>query len=443
MRLFSTTVWFNRFVVSAFFIFQSFCSFIVGQNDSSQQNDTLNVIDEAGFKQGYWKKYKTIDGKDILTEEGKYKNNKKEGKWTEYYYNGKIKNTLEFVDGRPAGEARMYNESGLLTEKGKWKRNKWVGEYYNFYGANGSVKHLFNFNDEGKREGTQKYYYPNGKLFIEGNYKDGKEEGNFTIYNFKGNKVGTQEFKEGKETPESIAGRKFDIESLKRQSDSLEKTVQVTKIGNLVLSGFQTLYTKDKQISKEGIFYNNRLYEGKAYIYDEKGKLTKKAIYKGGEYIEDEFDSKMSSEEKIQKEILAKLKLKDEELFGTINALIIAKEQEMANKESQLKEQTLQNQVLAKEKQIKDLLLNQQAATLRAKEAENMKRELEITTLNKDKRIKEIELKNQKAENDKKEQALKLSIQQKKFQEAEIKQQKFTKNLTILGLAVVGFFCVF
>ena len=123
--------------------------------------------------------------------------------------------------------------------------------------------------------------------------------------------------------------------------------------------------------------------------------------------------------------------------------IVSSKQKEVEQKDNQLKEQTLQNQVLAKEKVIKELLLFQQNNTMKIQEAESMKRQMQIATLNKDRRIKEIEIKSQKTENEKKEQELKRNAEQKKFQQVEINQQKFMKNLIIMSLAIVFGFLIF
>jgi antitoxin component YwqK of YwqJK toxin-antitoxin module len=49
--------------------------------------------------------------------------------------------------------------------------------------------------------------------------------------------------------------------------------------GPLVLNGQYILYNKNKQISKDGIFKENRFMEGKAYIYNENGILVRIAVY--------------------------------------------------------------------------------------------------------------------------------------------------------------------
>lgn len=365
-----------------------------------------------------------------------------------------LKNNLEFKDGRPNGRATLYNEKGCISESGVWRSNKFVGEYSEYYNCLDKIRTKFYFNDDGKRDGIQKYYYANGNLFIVGNFNNGKENGVFNHFSFTGKLVGKSTFIDGIETETSKKNRNFDIEKLKSQGDSIEKAIstelqalnknaKTRKIrAKFVLSGYQITYNSKKQISKEGYFNNNRLIDGKAYSYDDQGQVIRISIYKDGEFFEDEFNANLSEEEKSQNELFNKLKNIDEEL-SSMKMLVSEKQKEVEQKDNQLKEQTLQNQVLEKEKQIKELLLAQQNNALKAKETESLKKELLITTLNKDKRIKDIELKSQKAENDKKAQELLLVDKQRKYQEAEIKQQKFIKNIISIGLILVAFFSVF
>lgn len=417
-------------------------------------DDTINKTDPAGLKQGYWKKYKENEGKNYLAEEGRYFNDKKTGTWKEFYGNGLLKSVLEYSDGRPHGRATMYNDKGCISESGFWKSNRFTGEYTLYYDCIDKVHFKYNFNESGKREGVQKVFYANGNLFIIGNFKNGKEDGTFNYFNYSGKLVGKSVFNEGVETEASIKNKTYGLDKLKAEGDSLEKAlnterqllnknVKVRKIrAKFTLSGYQTTYNKNRQITKEGYFDNSRLINGKAYIYDDQGQLLRIAIYKEGEYIEDEFNANLSEEEKSQKELFSKLKNIDEEL-NSMKELVSEKQKEVEQKDNQLKEQTLQNQVLEKEKQIKELLLTQQNNALKAKETESLKKELLITTLNKDKRIRDIELRSEKAENDKKAQELLLVEKQRKYQEAEIKQQKFTKKLISIGLLVSAFFLIF
>jgi|GEM_PF-5314525 antitoxin component YwqK of YwqJK toxin-antitoxin module len=49
-----------------------------------------------------------------------------------------------------------------------------------------------------------------------------------------------------------------------------------------VLNGQHTIYNKQRQISKEGIFKDNRFIEGKNYKYNDDGTLNHVELYKDG-----------------------------------------------------------------------------------------------------------------------------------------------------------------
>ena len=57
--------------------------------------------------------------------------------------------------------------------------------------------------------------------------------------------------------------------------------------GPMVLNGKHTLYNKSKQVTKDGVFKDNRLMEGKAYIYNDNGILERISVYKNGSYAGD------------------------------------------------------------------------------------------------------------------------------------------------------------
>ncbi len=54
------------------------------------------------------------------------------------------------------------------------------------------------------------------------------------------------------------------------------------------LNGQYRLYNMHRQVTKDGIFKDNRFLDGKSYKYDEDGKLVRVEIYKDGVYVGDE-----------------------------------------------------------------------------------------------------------------------------------------------------------
>jgi antitoxin component YwqK of YwqJK toxin-antitoxin module len=208
------------------------------------QTESINKIDSLGKKQGKW----IITGKDKaatcyknyqIIEEGEYNDNKKTGLWTEYYCNGNIRNILTFKAGRPNGYATMFHENGKISEEGFWKNNRYIG-LYKLYDSLGVVINEIIFDSLGKKPGN---------VLVP--LDDAREP----------------------MTPKYYNKNKTDPNNYKTDPS--------------VLNGKHTLYNKNKQITKDGIFKDNRFMDGKAYIYDENGVLTRIAIYKDGKYVGD------------------------------------------------------------------------------------------------------------------------------------------------------------
>ena len=270
-----------------------------GQTFEMFNNDTINKTDVEGKRQGFWiirnsmKKLPNYRD-DQKVEEGKYVDSKKTGKWKEYYPNDKPKNVITFENNRPNGYAIMYHENGKISEEGMWKNNRWVGEYKLYY-ENGQVQQSFKFNATGKREGDQVYFYPDGKVMITGNWQDGKENGTVTEYYANGDVKAEKVFNGG--SIDIAATKTYEpkqpiVEEPVKQVVTPPVVVEVTEKPNIPKQIFNgegqwTLYNKNKQISKDGVFHANRMIDGKVYFYSPDGILTRIAVYKDGSYIGD------------------------------------------------------------------------------------------------------------------------------------------------------------
>jgi len=267
---------------------------------AQSKSDTMNVTDQAtGLKQGYWQEYNSTlhrqgYSNDKLVQEGRYADSKKKGPWKEYYPNGKIKNKITFENNRPNGYAIMYHDNGKISEEGLWQNNRWVGDYKLYY-DNGQVAQEFKFNKTGKREGPQVYYYENGQKMIEGTWAEGKEAGEVKEYYENGDVRDIKKFNGG--TIDVASSKHFEPKKpLPKETNTVKETPKlVAKVDekpnmpNQVFNGEGkwTLYNKNKQISKDGMFSKNRLVEGKAYYYSDDGILTRIAVYKDGKYVGD------------------------------------------------------------------------------------------------------------------------------------------------------------
>ena len=144
-------------------------------------NDTLNRVDSAGQKQGYWIINNSIKKladypTEAKVEEGVFTDSKKNGIWKIFFPNGNIKSEITYVNNRPSGHAKIYFEDGKLQEEGIWENNRWIDDYKTYHN-NGQTFYDFKYNKTGKREGEQKYFYDNGQIMMKGEMHDGKESG--------------------------------------------------------------------------------------------------------------------------------------------------------------------------------------------------------------------------------------------------------------------------
>lgn len=263
-------------------------SLSITANVAFSQKDTLNQLNENNEKNGYWIE-KNEAG--VKTDEGRYVNGKKEGIWKGYYEDGKVKHEITFIENKADGYAKFYYPTGILNEEGIWKGNKWVGQY-KFYHPNGNTSYDWSYNESGKREGTQRYYHENGKVMIEGDWKEGKESGVLKEYDETGKLVAEKNFADGKLDASSVKIYDNSTNNTSNETkDNNETNVivkdnnQNTSVGVFDGNGYNVTKTKFGKIDREGEWENGRLINGKRYYYDEEQKLIKTNIYKNGNVV--------------------------------------------------------------------------------------------------------------------------------------------------------------
>jgi antitoxin component YwqK of YwqJK toxin-antitoxin module len=260
------------------------------------QTDTLNREDENGWKQGYWIiKAEMLEGNlcpaGQKVEEGRFLNNRKIGTWKYYFCSGRVKSEMTYREDKSA-YCKNYYENGILQEEGVWKNGDWVGKYKYFY-ESGKPFYDFQFDENGKREGLQKYFHENGNTMIEGEWSDGKESGVIKEFNAYGQLVSEKTFNEGKLDETSVKSYK-PSEPVAKEKEPEQKEIKKAvepipdKPLGLLPDGFNRTYIKGtKLVEKEGEFRNQQLIDGKIYKYDD-GELKKIIIYKNGRVLREE-----------------------------------------------------------------------------------------------------------------------------------------------------------
>ena len=272
------------------------------KTSGGQDTQTKGFTDANGLKQGYFmflNSARHLPGyqDNDKVEEGNYKDNLKQGLWVQYFPGGAIKNKITFKDNRPEGYTVSYFASGKVCEEGIWKNNRWVGDYKLCY-ENGVVQHQFHYTDNGKRDGAQQYFYPNGQKMIDCNFTAGKQTGASTEYYDDGSVKAKENFNNGEldqassqtfppkanSTPDNAA-----VVAAKDAPKPQVTQVKVDETPNIPKTpfngqGYWKLYNRNKQIVKDGNFVNGHLADGKEYLYNNDGILVRIAVYKSSVY---------------------------------------------------------------------------------------------------------------------------------------------------------------
>lgn len=259
--------------------------------------DTLNVVDEQGRKQGYWKvlapkaeKPEYDNGQ--LIEEGRYTNNKRIGVWKRYWPNGNVMSEISYQMGRPKGDYRTFYPNGKAEEQGTWDLDRNTGKFQRWH-PNGKLAQDFSFNPYGVRDGEQKYYHENGQLAVAVNVEEGKEDGALKRYDTSGQLTQSAQFNDGvidaanSKWIKPVA--KADDVKPDPKAEAAPAPAPTERTNAMVFreNGYNTLYDKQLRLAQQGEFKNGRLWDGKRYEYDGDGLLQRIRIYKQGRYFGD------------------------------------------------------------------------------------------------------------------------------------------------------------
>lgn len=275
---------------------------------SPDKTTRLNRTDEAGKRQGYWKITGALSSEsgfrdDQVVEEGEYVDNKREGLWLKFYPTGTIRSEITYVNDFPRGPYRIHYPSGKVEEEGNWQGMRNVGEFKRYH-ENGRIAQDFQFNAKGKREGTQRYYYPSGQPQLTVEVRNGIAHGDYRTYYADGSLREEKRIVEGRVDSASIvkyppaddrlasASSLPNDESLKRSiaaapPETDESAVEETEedIEKFDRSGTAKLYNHGGQVTQEGEFKQGRLWNGKRYRYTRDGELSKTEIYQNGKFV--------------------------------------------------------------------------------------------------------------------------------------------------------------
>jgi uncharacterized protein len=208
-----------------------------------------------GKKNGYCFKYSyEKNAQPIIISKELYVNDKKEGKAYYYYPDGRLKEELSYSDGKKQGPGKEYDNEGLVIS---------IFEYNNNYLVSREKINRYDF--QGKKQGTWKTFYPDGKVQKEMKYIDDKLDGYYKEFNENGNLILSLKYLDGK-----IIENQNDI-TIKEEVDYRR---QFDDKGLLIFAGG---YKEDKPVGVHR-YYDNTGKINNARIYDNYGNQISEGL---------------------------------------------------------------------------------------------------------------------------------------------------------------------
>lgn len=184
--------------------------------------ENLNQTDDQGRRHGDWKI--NFEGSDEVKFEGTFHHGKETGEF-KFYKKGSHEHPtaiMEFQDESLA-KATYYTQEGKPISQGMMKNKQREGEWVYFHNKSEATMMVENYS-EGKLNGFQITYFPdggtaekteyqdgikngesliygkNGQVLQELNYKNGELHGPASYYNAAGEKLIEGEYREGRKT---------------------------------------------------------------------------------------------------------------------------------------------------------------------------------------------------------------------------------------------------
>lgn len=143
----------------------------------AQNNESLNVTDSKGLKQGYWRKTNELGQ---LKYEGYFKDGKPTGHFTYYYPGGQKKAESDYSKNGTLARTILYHEVGGIKAKGNYLNEK-KDSVWNFYDEKGRLTSTENYKNN-QRNGKSLVYYASGKLCEESEWTDDVKNGLSILY---------------------------------------------------------------------------------------------------------------------------------------------------------------------------------------------------------------------------------------------------------------------
>lgn len=202
-----------------------------------RRSEKVNRYDKKGKKRGTWKTFYTDS---LVSMEGYYMNDLKNGIFKTYDKKGNLLSLEKYKDGQLV----VDSEQSIVLD-------------------------------------LKSTYYSNGKVKSSGGYVDGKKEGTHRVYDEEGNILGGEVYSYGVKTGEGIIDKSGDLEGdWKLYYDTGELKAEGSYIKN-ERDGDWIFYHKNGKIEHKGKYAKGLAQGGWTWYFDD-GKLRREEYYRRG-----------------------------------------------------------------------------------------------------------------------------------------------------------------
>ncbi|MCX6305745.1 MAG: hypothetical protein NT040_12350 [Bacteroidetes bacterium] len=206
--------------------------------------DTVNIKDSRGLRQGYWRK---LDSAGRMVYEGRFRDGVPTGSFRYYYPNGKLKTVSSISDKGRRATTVSYFPGGRKMAEGNYLDEKKDSTWQFFSESDGTLVSTESY-QAGMISGLSKIFFPEGGLSELVYYKHGIKDGLWEQY-----------FLDGK----------LKLRGAFREGEKQGAFTVFYNSGRLFISG---QYSQGHQ-------------DGTWTYYDEKGVVSKKEIYEKGKLL--------------------------------------------------------------------------------------------------------------------------------------------------------------
>ncbi|MCK9436270.1 MAG: toxin-antitoxin system YwqK family antitoxin [Synergistaceae bacterium] len=173
-------------------------------NDGKKKSEVSYAM---GIRNGVWTEWYNNGQKKV---ELNYIKGSPSGLFREWHNNGKLKREISYSDGKVAdGEYKILDDKGEVTERDTYKNNKLflkkygTGKYEQYY-ESGELRYVGNQNEQGTLDGLITEYWQDGKKRSEVVYSNGMLNGLLTTWDENSFKTSEQYYKDGKKDSISV-----------------------------------------------------------------------------------------------------------------------------------------------------------------------------------------------------------------------------------------------